>query len=59
MFTIGVHNYPLMEVLKIKGAPESLMSAIKVMPESIKIYKGLNVIEKTIKEKIYYYLSAK
>jgi len=39
------------EVLKIKGAPESLMSAIKVMPESIKIYKGLNVIEKTIKEK--------
>ena len=52
MFTIGVHNYPLMEVLKIKGAPESLMSAIKVMPESIKIYKGLNVIEKTIKEKI-------
>ena len=59
MFTIGVHNYPLMEVLKIKGAPESLMRAIKVMPESIKIYKGLNVIEKTIKEKIYYYLSAK
>ena len=59
MFTIGVHNYPLMDVLKIKGAPESLMSAIKVMPESIKIYKGLNVIEKTIKEKIYYYLSAK
>ena len=40
-----------MEVLKIKGAPESLMSAIKVMPESIKIYKGLNVIEKTIKKK--------
>ena len=59
MFTIGVHNYPLMEVLKIKGAPESLMSAIKKMPESIKIYKGLNVIEKIIKEKIFYFLSAK
>ncbi len=53
MFTIGVHNYPLMEVLQIKGAPESLMSAIKVMPESIKIYKGLNVIENVIKDKIY------
>ncbi len=58
MFTIGVHNYPLMEVLQIKGAPESLMSAINVMPESIKIYKGLNVIENVIKDKIYNYLSA-
>ena len=59
MFTIGVHNYPLMEVLQIKGAPESLMSAIKVMPESIKTYKGLNVIENVIKDKIYNYLSTK
>ncbi len=59
MFTIGVHNYLLMEVLKIKGAPESLMSAIKMMPESIKIYKGLNVIENVIKDKIYNYLSAR
>ena len=58
MFTIGVHNYPLMEVLKIKRAPESLMTAIKLMPESIKIYKGLNVIENVIKDKIYNYLSA-
>tara|TARA_B100001248_G_scaffold261816_1_gene254431 strand:+ start:1190 stop:2047 length:858 start_codon:yes stop_codon:yes gene_type:complete len=59
MFTIGVHNYPLMEVLKIKGAPESLMSAIKIMPESIEIYKGLDVIENAIKEEIYNYSSAK
>ena len=58
MFTIGVHNYPLMEVLQIQGAPESLMNAIKVMPESIKIYKGLNVIENEIKDKIYNSLSA-
>ena len=58
MFTIGVHNYPLMEVLKIKRAPESLMTAIKLMPESIKIYKGLNVIENVIKDKIYNALSA-
>ena len=59
MFTIGVHNYPLMEVLKIKGAPESLMSAIKIMPESMEIYKGLDVIENAIKEEIYNYSSAK
>ena len=59
MFTIGVHNYPLMEVLKIKGAPESLMSAIKIMPESIEIYKGLYVIENAIKEEIYNYSSTK
>ena len=59
MFTIGVHNYPLMEVLQIKGAPESLMSAIKIMPESIKTYKGLDVIENAIKEEIYNYSSAK
>ncbi len=59
MFTIGVHNYPLMEVLQIKDAPESLMSAIKIMPESIKTYKGLDVIENAIKEEIYNYSSAK
>ena len=59
MFTIGVHNYPFMEVLQIQGAPESLMSAIKVMPESIKIYKGLNIIENFIKNKIYDHLNAK
>ena len=47
------------EVLKIKGAPESLMSAIKIMPESIEIYKGLDVIENAIKEEIYNYSSAK
>ena len=59
MFTIGVHNYPLMEVLQIKGAPESLMSAIIAMPESIKIYKGLDLIENAIEEKIYNYSNAK
>ena len=53
MFTIGVHNYPLTEVLQIKGVPESLMSAIEVMPENIKIYKGLDLIDSAIKEKIH------
>ena len=53
MFTIGVHNYPFTEVLQIKGAAESLMSAIEVMPENIKIYKGLDLIDSAIKEKIH------
>ena len=53
MFTIGVHNYPFTEVLLIKGAAESLMSAIEVMPKNIKIYKGLDLIESAIKEKIH------
>ena len=57
MFTIGVHNYSLMEVLQIKGAAESLMNAIEVMPESIKIYKGLAVIESVVREKIHNYSS--
>jgi hypothetical protein len=57
MFTIGVHNYPLLEVLQIKGAPESLMNAIEVMPESIKTYKGLTAFERAIKEKIHNYSS--
>ena len=58
MFTIGVHNYPLLEVLQIKGAPESLMNAIEVMPESIKTYKGLTAFERAIKEKIHNYSSS-
>ena len=57
MFTIGVHNYSLMEVLQIKGAAESLMNAIEVMPESIKIYKGLAVIESVVRKKIHNYSS--
>jgi len=39
--------------LQIKGVPESLMSAIEVMPENIKIYKGLDLIDSAIKEKIH------